>query len=143
MENRVVCSEHGQHWRLNIVEETGNGSSEIDPSWAAPLKQEELSWYCIRATYKSIAPGIPRKRHLWQRIFFLMRAPENRNPNSLRKQAEELAREKEHEYQTFQNTMVRWVFVEVEDIEELSDPELKAGSEVYWEFYERVDKAAS
>jgi len=35
---------------------------------------------------------------------------------------------------------VRWVFHEIEEVRELFDEKLAEGSEVRWEFFERIDK---
>jgi hypothetical protein len=118
-------------------------STTLESDAASASDCEERSWYCAVATYKAVIDGVPRKRHLWQRNMLLISAPENRNPNSLRKQAETVAREKEHEYENTCGSTVRWVFQEIEDIVELSDCELGEGSEVYWQVFVRVDKNAN
>ena len=35
----------------------------------------EQSWYFVRATYKAVHLGRVRRRHLWERTVFLIRAP--------------------------------------------------------------------
>ncbi len=52
---------------------SGQSVPETPPAEGA----DGYSWYCFTATYKCVAIGRPRKRHLWQRMFILLRAPEN------------------------------------------------------------------
>lgn len=46
----------------------------------------------------------------------------------------------EQEYEAAAGNTVRWEFQSIEMILELFDAELADGSEVCWEFFERVDK---
>lgn len=95
-------------------------------------------WYSATVLLKSVYPGEPRKRHLWERTTFLLRASED---CSLEEKAERLARAMEHEYENPYGQLVRWEFQSIERIQELFDAELTDGSEVVWEFFERVDKS--
>jgi hypothetical protein len=61
------------------------------------------------------------------------------NDNHARALANEVAREKEIECDTATHR-VRWVFQQIEDVQCLHDSEFENGTEVYWEFFERVDK---
>jgi hypothetical protein len=55
-------------------------------------------------------------------------------------QAEELAREKEHEYEVEVGGTCRWVFQQIEAVIQLGEIEFTDGVEVFWEFFERVDR---
>ena len=103
----------------------------------------ELTWYCVRATYKSVHVREPRRRHLWERTFFLLSAPPHQGPADVRRRAEQVARTKEDEYVAVAGNTVRWIFHEVEDIEELPSFSPETGGEVYCELFTRVDKVAS
>lgn len=96
-----------------------------------------MKWYSISTTYKSIHVDVPRKRHLWEHLVFLVRAP---NEASAKKVALQVAEEKQHEYLASRGDVVRWVFQDVESIQEILDDEIHQGTEVFWEFYEKVDK---
>jgi len=93
-------------------------------------------WYWVSATYKAVDPDKPRKRHLWERTAFLIRADDG---EAARSRAQQVAKDKEHEYQAKGGT-VRWVLQDIEDIQSLHDAEIGDGTEVYWQFFERVDK---
>jgi hypothetical protein len=103
-----------------------------------------LRWYWVKATYKAVHLGKARRRHLWQRIVFLIRAPETDDlspPPTVWSKAEEVARRKEHEYKAVGGETVRWVVQQIDDVRQLLDEEIIEGTEVYWEFFERVDQA--
>jgi hypothetical protein len=103
----------------------------------------EQSWYFVRATYKAVHLGRVRRRHLWERTVFLIRALGNDGlvPHEMAVlRANEVAREKEHEYEVEGGDTVRWVFQQIEDIQPLVDEPFGDGTEVYWEFFERVDR---
>lgn len=88
---------------------------------------------------KSVNPEDPaRRRHLWERLVFLVRA---RTDEEARARAEALARVKEHEYIAAAGNPVRWTFQGVEEVQPLHDRDIMEGTEVYWEFVERVDAA--
>jgi hypothetical protein len=127
------------------MRETDCQATEMSEPAMADLRFQSkgMAWYCAKTTYKSVDVGVVRKRHLWERKFILIQGPRNLNPASLVPLVESIAREKEHEYTAISGNQVRWVFQEVEEIKELDDPVIKEGSEVYWEFFERVDKTAS
>lgn len=111
--------------------------SETDPHTTSENDPDlQWSWYCVPATYKSIVKGRPRRRHLWQRMYLLFQAPCNRRPQSLTQKATAVAQSKEHD---------NWVLqeVEVDEMRELFDNEMKEGTEVYWDFFERVDRTPS
>jgi hypothetical protein len=103
----------------------------------------EQSWYFVKATYKAVHLGRPRRRHLWERVIFLIRAPQadGLTPHGMALlRAEEVAREKEHEYEAAGGDTVRWVFQQIEEVKQLIDDEFVDGVEVYWQFFTRVDK---
>jgi Domain of unknown function (DUF4288) len=103
----------------------------------------EQRWYCVKATYKAVNPVRPRRRHLWERNVFLIRAPSSDaltpHPMALLR-AEEVAREKEHEYEVEGGATCRWIFQQIEAVIQLGEVELVDGVEVYWELFERVDR---
>ena len=106
-----------------------------------PDEVKELGdrWYWARTLMKSTRPDRARRRHLWERLVFLVRAGDH---EGARVRAEAIAREKEHEYVSATGDRVRWTFHAIEEVQELMDP-IGDGTEVYWEFFERVDKAPS
>ena len=97
----------------------------------------ELKWYSVTATYKSIHIGVSRKRHLWERVIFLIQSNDD---VEARKAAIRIGHEKEHEYRAVNGDLVRWAFQDIERIQEVVDSEICNGTEVSSEFYERVDK---
>jgi hypothetical protein len=100
-----------------------------------PNTEEE--WFWVAALFKSVHPERPRKRHLWERTVFLVRAPDEA---AAQVRAREVALGKEHEYVTAAGERLRWTFQEVEAVQSLHDAELGEGTEVYWQFFERVDR---
>jgi hypothetical protein len=100
-------------------------------------------WYWVKATYKGVHVGAARRRHLWQTIVFLIRGVrsyELPHPASVWRKADEVARQKEHQYEASDGHTVRWVLQHVEAMAPLVDDAIGEGTEVYWEFYEKVDK---
>jgi hypothetical protein len=100
---------------------------------------EQLEWYWVSALFKAVHIGSSRKRHLWERTVFLVRATSGPKATDI---AEKVARGKEEEYLAAGGDKVRWVFQEIEKIQPLVDERFEDGTEVYWEFFERVDGAA-
>lgn len=94
-------------------------------------------WYWVAAIYKSELVGISRKRHLWERTVFLIQVPDT---SDAAKVAKEVAQSKQHEYLNDKQELVRWVFQGIEDVQSLSDDNIKQGTEVYWKFFERIDR---
>lgn len=97
----------------------------------------QLEWYWVSATYKAVHAGVARRRHLWERTVFLVRAGDDAQAKVA---AAEVARGKEHEYIAAGGDTVRWVLQEVEDVQPLFDADIGPGTEVYWTFFERVDR---
>jgi hypothetical protein len=100
-------------------------------------------WYWVKAMYKGVRLAAVRRKHVWQTIVFLIRGPLNYEvsaPAAVKSKAEEMAREKEHEYEATGGHTVRWVFQHINAVAPLVDDEIGEGTEVYWEFYEKVDK---
>ena len=95
------------------------------------------TWWSATATFKATHPQKPRRKHLWERTTFLVSAAGHEEAEAA---ALSLARGKEHEYQGATGELVRWVLGELEQVKELADQELKPGAEVYWEFFQKVDK---
>lgn len=103
------------------------------------VKEPDPRWFWARVLMKSTRPERARRRHLWERLVFLLRAGDL---DDARVRAEAIARSKEHEYVAATGDRVRWVFQTIEDVQELMDP-IGDGTEVYWEFFERVDKTTA
>lgn len=97
----------------------------------------DLRWFWVSALFKSEHLNKVRKRHLWERTVFLVRA----TTKELAEQyAQNLAKNKEIEYESANNDSVRWTFQGIERINELHDEAISDGTEVFWEFFERVDR---
>jgi hypothetical protein len=62
------------------------------------------------------------------------------DPALLQAKAERIARSKESDYLSATGDPIRWTFERVEDIQCLIDTAFEDGTEVYWEFFEKVDK---
>ena len=101
------------------------------------MNEERCRWYWVSATYKAVHGGVSRRRHLWERTVFLIRAADDTEAATT---AENVARQKEHEYEAAGGDTVRWTFQEIEAIQPLFDERVGEGTEVYWELFERVDK---
>ena len=100
----------------------------------------------MKAVYKAIHPDGPRRKHLWERTVFLIpmpARPDNGDPSDLQAVAERVARSKECEYLAVSGGRVQWTFQGIEDIQRVLDPDFEEGTEVYWEFFYRVDKIPS
>jgi hypothetical protein len=104
-----------------------------------PDEGSEQQWFWAAALFKAVHPDRPRKRHLWERTVFLVRAT---NETDARERARVVALRKEHEYVTAMDNRLRWTFQEVEEVQSLFDTEVGEGTEVYWQFFERVDRPA-
>ena len=63
--------------------------------------------------------------------------------NNAKVVAVNIAQSKEHEYKNSKGKDVRWTFQEVNQIESLFDQQPQDGTEVYWHFFEKVDKSAN
>jgi hypothetical protein len=123
-----------------IVEGAKHQASAAAISSTCPTTDaENQNWYWVSALYKAVHLGTSRKRHLWERTVFLIRAAGEADAACI---AKEQARAKEQEYVAAGGDTIRWVFQEVEQIHELFDREMGQGTEVYWEFFERVDGSA-
>jgi len=94
-------------------------------------------WYGVSAVYKAIHVGARRRRHLWERIIFVIQAASEPAADEI---ALQVARDKEREYVGGGGDVISWVLQEVEKVEEILDAEIREGTEVLWEFFERVDK---
>lgn len=101
------------------------------------LSTSEEHWFWAAALFKAVYPERPRKRHLWERTVFLVRAV---HETAARERAREVALGKELEYVTATGEHLRWTFQELESVQSRHDDELGEGTEVYWEFFERVDR---
>jgi hypothetical protein len=97
----------------------------------------DLEWYWVAATYKAVHLGRVRRRHLWERTVFLIRAASAEEATVI---AQRVACDKEHEYLAVKGDTVRWVLQEVEDIQPLHDQVFEDGTEVFWQFFDRIDR---
>jgi len=99
--------------------------------------QTDTCWFYVAADYKSVHLGKSRKRHLWERRVFVFRA----RPEEAADRAAGIAKQNEHEYVSATGDHVRWELQEIESLAELFDDEITEGTEVYWDYFVRVDKA--
>lgn len=97
----------------------------------------QAHWYSAVALFKAVHIGKARKRNLWERTVFLLRAP---NAEEAVAVADRMAREQECEYVAAGGDTVHWTYQKLEGVLELLDDEMKAGTEVYWQLFERSDK---
>ncbi len=95
-------------------------------------------WYWVSALFKAVHVGKARKRHLWERMVFLVQATTEERAHQV---AERVARKKQHEYLGGTGDLIRWTFEEIEEMQPLLDEEFVNGTEVYWTFFERLDGA--
>lgn len=105
-----------------------------------PAHDSARRWYWAVATYKAVRSGAARRRHLWQRIAFLVEAPAATSATEL---AKKTALEKQHENRSATGRTARWEFQSLEEVQALFDDTPRIGTEVYWDFFERVDGAGS
>lgn len=99
-----------------------------------------VRWWWVSALYKCVHINKPRRRHLWERTVFLIRASDAQEAERV---AWEVGRGKEHEYQVAGGETVRWALHSIEQCMDLFDAEIGQGTEVYWALFERVDKEPS
>lgn len=97
-------------------------------------------WWSVTATYKALHLEKPRRRNLWERTTFLIRAAGEAEARAV---AQEVAKSKEHDYPVKPGDTVRWTLCEVEDVKELIDQKVQTGMEVNWRFFYRTDKQAA
>lgn len=100
------------------------------------MKSLSKNWYSITANYKAVHIGKLRRRHLWEQTIFLIAATSDDEAQQL---GFEVAKAKECQYSA-KGKPIRWQLIEIVNIKELIDQELKQGMEVGWRFFERVDK---
>lgn len=96
-------------------------------------------WFWVCALYKSERGSkkeAQRKRHLWERRVFLIRAVRGEE----RRMAREAAKAHEHKYKNARGETVYWRLKSIESYAELFDKRVSNGTEVFWEFFERVDR---
>jgi hypothetical protein len=98
--------------------------------------QTNTRWFYVAADYKSVHIGKSRKRHLWERRVFVFRA----RPEEAADRAARIAKQNEHEYISATGDRVRWELQAIESSAELFDDEITDGTEVYWDWFVRVDK---
>jgi len=111
--------------------------NKMQPSKPNGDSRKDLKWFWVSVLFKAEHLSKPRKRHLWERTVFLVRAS---NKESAECHAQQLAKDKEVEYEAANGDLVRWTYQNVECLNELHNDEITDGTEVYWEFFERVDR---
>ncbi len=89
------------------------------------------SWYCVIAIYQYAIVETDEKFDS-ERMVFLVSATNNAEAME---RGLILAKDKEHQYKVQNGNTLSVEFVDIEEIKELLDSELKEGSEVYWEFF--------
>lgn len=104
------------------------------------MKKKAKTWHAVTANYKSIHLNKPRRRNLWEQITFLIQADGLEEAKVI---GQEVAKSKEHAYQTVSGDQLTWILIEVVEVKELIDQEIKQGIEVDWHFFERLDKKES
>lgn len=97
---------------------------------------DDMLWFYVAADYKAVHVGTKRKRHLWERKVFVFRTTADKAESK----ALEIAKENEHEYISATGDLVRWTFMGIESTSELFDKEITDGTEVYWDWFVRVDR---
>ncbi len=104
---------------------------------AAPAVEE--SWFWVCALYKSERGGKKgrlRKRHLWERRVFVIRAARGDE----RRIARQVAEAHEQKFKNGAGETVYWRLKEIEAYAELFDKRITSGTEVYWNFFVKVDR---
>ena len=104
----------------------------------APMKSLSKTWYSVTANYKAVHLDKPRRRNLWEQTIFLVMAATEEEAQQV---GYDVAKSKEHQYLSVSGGQVLWQLIEVVDVKEIIDQELKQGMEVGWRFFEKVDKA--
>jgi hypothetical protein len=101
------------------------------------LPEKKPQWFWVAATFKAVHESQPRRRHLWEKTVFLIQASDE---HECRAKAIAHAEQKQHSYFTASGSLLSWVFQEIEEVQALLSGEVTDGTEVYWQFFERVDK---
>ena len=99
----------------------------------------EESWFWVSALYKSERGGKlgrARKRHLWERRVFVIRAARGDE----RRVAKQVAKQNEQTYKNGAGETIYWRLKEIEAYAELFDRRITSGTEVYWNFFVKVDR---
>ena len=92
-----------------------------------------MTWYAACVLLEGVHELTPRPDSIWQEIIVLL---EGDDEAEVRTRAEELGRDKEHEYQVDQPTRhrLRWVFRRLERICVIEGESLLDGTEVFSRF---------
>ena len=94
-------------------------------------------WYWASAVYKAVHPGSLRRRHLWERVVFILRAS---HESEAWDKANKIALSKVHGYAAAGGDRVEWTLQRIDRVQPLFDADVGEGTEVFWEFYEKVDR---
>jgi Domain of unknown function (DUF4288) len=117
---------------------SATGMSKPKPALKLAPALEE-SWFWVCALYKSERGGKKgrlRKRHLWERRVFVIRAVRGAE----RRVARQVAEAHEQKYKNGSGETVYWRLKEIEAYAELFDKRITSGTEVYWTFFVKVDR---
>lgn len=88
-------------------------------------------WYSACLFFQSVHNERPTDEDFWEEQTILIQSD---NEADAEKQAKQIGRRKEHEYISATGDKVRWPFRAASSIFELSDEELKTGTEVHSRF---------
>lgn len=102
------------------------------------MKTRLEKWWAATATFKAVHVGKKRRRHLWEKTTFLVRAA---TEDDARAKSLVIAKSKEYTYEAVVGDAIAWQFDEVVGLQELFDQELREGTEVAWSFYKRMDRS--
>jgi hypothetical protein len=94
-------------------------------------------WFAARILSEALHPNDANDappEALFEETIVLLRA---RNAREAVRRAHELGAGAEHEYENALGGVVRWVFREVLEVQELLDDEIADGTEVYYTFLDR------
>jgi len=93
-------------------------------------------WYSVRDQFRSEIQG-DTDPYLWEECVFVMQAPSD---EAAQRKAVDVAKAKQHDYLNDEGETVRWVFVGVEEVQDLCEDETDDGTEVYSRLYFESDK---
>jgi hypothetical protein len=86
------------------------------------------SWYSVKLLFQSTIDGRLLEQSLCEESIRILRGESD---EQARARAEEIGRSAEHEYLNESGEVVRWNFVSVLELQDLSETELQDGMEVF------------
>jgi hypothetical protein len=97
-----------------------------------------MAWYSAIVIFESTVDGFVKKKQLCEQSIHLILAP---NDDIASQKAIRIGKEKEHEYKNESGENVIWKFVQVQDVQEVTQNELVDGLEVhsklFWKLHRR------